>query len=425
MTKTTRWILISFLLVVALAGCGNKKVRPVVHEENSDEVTELEFFSSKRENVSSLSTLVDKFNVENPDIKVILDTPADAEIIIKTRMNKDDLPDIIAYGGDNIYTELTAAGSLVDLQDEPYVAKQQSSYQEIVYDISAGGKLGLYGIPFATNASGIIYNKDIFKQHGISIPSTWTELMEVCGRLQEAGVTPFELTYKDGWAILPSWNSLAPSIQPEGFIKARKVGEMTFLETHREVLEKYSQIASYGAEDFMNVTYDEGNKRFANGSAAMLINGSWAVSEIKKANPEVDLDMFAYPGTDDISRNKVVSGVDVLLCITTQCKNQEAAKRFIAFLMEPANNSQYINEQFSFSPIAGVVQNNPSVAGLLTDIEQGKVTDFADHYYPSGLDVSAILSEFLLNRENNMDEEINIINTLQKLDEQYDLFNQQ
>lgn len=88
-------------------------------DKSSDSgVTHLEFFSSKMENVSTMQKLADKFNSQNTDVQVTLNSPADAGTVLKTRMTKDDLPDIIAYGGDNTYTELTEAGILLDLSDQ-------------------------------------------------------------------------------------------------------------------------------------------------------------------------------------------------------------------------------------------------------------------------------------------------------------------
>ncbi|EPR33183.1 extracellular solute-binding protein family 1, partial [Enterobacter ludwigii] len=214
------------------------------------------------------------------------------------------------------------------------------------------------------NASGIIYNADLFKKAGVTIPETWDELIEVCEKLSAAGIQPFELSFKDSWTILPSWNSLAPATQPEGFLEAKKEGTATFLGTHEEVLEKYSKLVNYAQTDFMGTSYDDGNRSFASGEAAMLINGVWTVPEIKKTNESINLDMFAYPATNDKNKNKVVSGIDVMLMVTNQCKNPEAAKRFVAFMLEPENSQLYINEQFAFSPVEGVVQEDASVAGL-------------------------------------------------------------
>ena len=84
----------------------------------------------------------------------------------------------------------------------------------------------------------------------------------------------------------------------------------------------------------MGTSYDDGNKKFAAGEAAMMMNGSWAITEIKKANPDVNIDQFKFPATDDVEKNKVTSGVDVLLGITTNCGDTDSAKDFISFMVQ-------------------------------------------------------------------------------------------
>lgn len=409
------------LVAGMLAGCSGKGDEASGKADSG--VTELELFSSKMENVSTLQSLVDSFNEQNPDIKITLNAPADAGTVLKTRMTKDDLPDILAYGGDNRYTELTDVGVLVDLSDEDFIKTINPSYMNMLYQINADRDEKAYGAPFATNASGVIYNVDLFKEAGVEVPATWDEFMEVCETLKNAGIQPFEFTFKDGWTTLLSWNAMAADLQPENFLFDRMDGKTTFTGTHEEVLEKYLQVIQYGQADYMGTSYDDGNRNFANGSAAMLINGSWTVPELKKTNPDINLDMFAYPTTNDEAKNLTASGIDVLLAVTTQCKNPEAAKKFVSFMLQPENSQQYMEEQFAFSPVEGVMQEDESVASLAKNITDGKVVDFSDHYYPSGYDLAAILSEFFLNRENGMADQENIEATLKKCDEQYDILN--
>ena len=173
----------------------------------------------------------------------------------------------------------------------------------------------------------------------------------------------------------------------------------------------------------MGTSYDDGNKKFAAGEAALMMNGSWAITEIKKANPDVNSDQFKFPATDDVEKNKVTSGVDVLLGITTNCGDTDSAKDFISFMVQEENAQLYADEQFAFSAVKGVEQNDPSVAGVKADIEAGNVVDFPDHYYPSGFDLSAALSNFFLEKENGKDDSANIAATLKKLDTDYDTLN--
>ena len=49
---------------------------------------------------------------------------------------------------------------------------------------------GTYGLPYAANAAGILYNKDMFEQHGWETPETWNEFTALCEQIQSEGVQP-------------------------------------------------------------------------------------------------------------------------------------------------------------------------------------------------------------------------------------------
>lgn len=410
-----------------LAGCsgGSAGGGDAKTTKTSDGKTELEILSTKAENKDTLQKLVDSYNASQDKVTVKLTQPADAGTVLKTRMTKNDLPDMVSMGGDFNYAELQAAGVLTDLSGESMLENINESYMDMLYQLNKDQEEKPYGVPYATNSSGIIYNKDIFEQNNIAVPTTFTELIEACEKLQAAGITPFEFTYKDAWTILPVWNSIAPVLQPENFYTERRAGSVNFVDTHSEVLEKYLQLVQYAQKDYMGTSYDDGNKKFAAGEAAMMINGSWAITEIKKANADINVDQFKFPSTDDASKNKVNSGVDVLLGITTSCSDVEGAKDFINFMVQKENAQIYADEQFAFSAVKGVEQNDPTVAGVKADIEAGNVVDFPDHYYPSGLDLSAALSNFFLEKSNGKDDAQNIKDTLTKIDTDYDTLNLQ
>ena len=407
-----------------LAGCsGGSAESSSEVSKSADGKVQLELLSTKAENKETLQKLVDAFNGSQDKIEVQLTQPADAGTVLKTRMTKDDLPEMVAMGGDATYVELQSAGVLADISDADFLGDINESYMSMLYALNANQEEKAYGVPYATNSSGIIYNKTIFEENNLEVPTTFTELLNVCETLKAAGITPFELTFKDAWTILPAWNSMAPVLQPENFYVDKKEGKTTFADTHTEVLEKYLQLIPYAQNDYMGTSYDDGNKKFAAGEAAMMMNGSWAITEIRKANPDVQVDQFKFPATDDASKNMVTSGVDVLLGVTTSCGDVDAAKEFIAFMVKQENAQTYANEQFAFSAVKGVEQNDPTVAGVKADIEAGNVVDFPDHYYVNGLDLSADLSNFFLEKNNGKDDAANIADTLKKIDTDYDTLN--
>lgn len=413
------------LNAVFLGACGSTESGTAQGTTGTASAGEVELFSSKPENAETLQKLIDAFNEENKDSgeTVVLNTPADAGTVLKTRLAKNDLPDIMAMGGDATYTEVESTGMLQDLSGESYISGIQPEYMEMVYDVQQDKEQVAYAVPYATNASGVLYNVDKFEELGLEIPKTWDEFMDVINTIEASGGTPFEFTFKDSWTALCPWNSIAPDLQPDNFMDDRLAGNTTFADTHQEIAEKYLELIKHGQTDIMGTSYDDGNKAFANGDAYMMINGNWAISQFVASNPDMNVDMFALPASNDESKNYVTSGIDVLLCVNSESEHLDTAKKFIAFMMEPENAQQYIDEQFTFSPIEGVEQKDARVAGVQEDIANGKVANFPDHYYPSGFDLASILSEFCMNYVNGMDDQENITSMLQECDEKYDASN--
>ena len=415
-------LMVGTLLAGTVTGCGGAADGDASAKDSS-KGTELELFSSKAENKDILQKLVDKFNETHENVTIKITAPADAGTVLKTRMAKNDMPDIVAMGGDNNYTEVESAGMLVDLSDEEYISNIQESYLQMVYDVNKDKEEKAYGIPYATNASGVIYNVDKFEKYGIEIPKTWDEFIDVLDKLKKEGEQPLLMTYKDAWTSNCPWNSIASDLAPEGFNDDRKAGKTTFVGTHEEIAEKYLKLLDYAQDDFMGLSYDDGNKAFANGEAAMIINGNWAINQYKNSNADIHVNMFAFPASNVESQNYVTSGVDVLLGVCKDSTNEELAKEFVSFMLEPENAQMYIEDQFAFSAVKGVEQEEETVAGVKEDIAAGKVANFPDHYYPSGFDMSALFTEMCLNYTNGMDNEENINQFLSQSDEKYDIAN--
>lgn len=156
------------LLVGTVTGCGSSS-----EGDSSAKGTELELFSSKAENKDILQKLVDKFNETHEDVTIKITAPADAGTVLKTRMAKNDMPDIVAMGGDNNYTEVEGAGMLLDLGDQDYIKDVQEAYIDMVYDVNKDKEKTIYGVPYATNALGVIYNTEKFDELGLEVPKTW------------------------------------------------------------------------------------------------------------------------------------------------------------------------------------------------------------------------------------------------------------
>ena len=378
----------SMLAEVIFPGCGS--------DENSGK-TEIEILQYKPEAATYFDQVEEQFNASHDDIHLTISSPNDASTILRTRFIREDYPDIIGIGGDINYSYYVDADILADVSDYPGMADVKESYIDILEALEITPKDGTYGVPYVANAAGILYNRDMFEEHGWEIPESWDELMDLCEEIEAEGILPFYFGFRDTWTCLAPWNSLAVDLAPADTCQRVNAGETTFSEEYVEVAEKCAQLVSYGPEDPFAYGYNDACTAFANGESAMYPIGSYAVPQILSVNPEMNIDSFVTPGNDDASKNTLNSGVDLLFAVTAECENKEAAYEVLDFLMDDANIQAYIDDQNAVPCKDSEFELAPMLDGMLPYIESGNMTDYQDHYYPSEMAADALIQTYLIN----------------------------
>ena len=80
------------------------------------------------------------------------------------------LPDVI-FGQPKSYTDLIDNGLIKDLSGEDFVSRlSESSTNCVTYNG------GIYGVALDQMANVVFYNKDIFEEQGLSVPTTYSNL---------------------------------------------------------------------------------------------------------------------------------------------------------------------------------------------------------------------------------------------------------
>lgn len=384
-------IITSALMTTFFTGCSN-------NESKNEGTTEIMFFSNKIEAVGTYNKLVEKFEAENPNIKVTISAPPDATTVLKTKLVKGDVPDIISMSADRSYADFVDANILEDLDGLVDIDKINPVYNEMMKDLEIEERQGIYGVPYALNASGVIYNKDIFRELNLEIPKTWDEFLSVAQKVKDEQIIPFYMTYKEAWTTLPAWNTVSSTlVSSEIFDKVNK-REITFSEIYDETTDKILELLEFGHSDNFGVGYNDGNIAFAKGESAMYLQGSYAIPSILTVNENLNLGMFALPATNNVENNKLVSGVDVYFSIPKDAKNKEESIKFINFLLEEENSQLYIEEQCAFSAVKGVEQNDIMFEAFKPYFEENKVVDFQDHFYPAELPAGDMIQTYLIDQ---------------------------
>lgn len=374
---------------LALTGCEG---------ERSDGRTEIEFVSYKREAVSIFEALMAEFNETNDHIYLNFTSPNDAVTIMKTRFVREDYPDVVAIGGDASYADFVDSNILADVTEYPGMANVQPAYQEIMKSVTYVPMDGIYGVPYIANAAGMLYNKDMFAEKGWEIPTTWTEFCDLCEQIKAEGeVLPLYLGFLDTWTILSPWNSMLVELVPSDHIRKVNAGEAKFADYYREPAEKLLKLLEYGEDGPMAYSYEDACTAFARGQSAMFPCGSFAVPQILGANPEMNIGLFAMPASDDPDDRIVVSGVDLCWNMTTANENhREQIYEVIDFLNKPENLQTYIDDQKAIPCTEGDFTLDPLFDDIQEFLDEGKVIDYPDHSYPSGMACDAQLQAFLM-----------------------------
>lgn len=381
---------VTMLAAAILPGCGADK---------DSGKTEIEILQYKPEAATYFDKVEDEFNATHDDIHLTISSPNDASTIMRTRFVREDYPDIIGIGGDINYSYYVDADILADVSDYPGLSDIKQSYVDILEALEITPKDGTYGVPYVANAAGILYNKDMFEEHGWQIPESWSELIDLCQEIQSEGILPFYFGFRDTWTCLAPWNSLAVDLAPADTCKQVNAGETTFTDEYRETAEKCLELVSYGPDDPFAYGYNDACTAFANGESAMYPIGSYAVPQILSVNPDMNIDSFVTPGNDDASKNTLNSGVDLMFAVTAACKNKDAAYEVLDFLLEDENIQAYIDDQNAVPCKEGDFDLAPMLDGMKPYIESGNMTDYQDHYYPSEMAVDAQIQTFLINKD--------------------------
>lgn len=388
--------LICGLTALLLAGCGLTGLMGCGKQETAAGKTEIEIVSYKKEAVDTFNEIAEKFNETHDDIHLTIDSPNEAMTILKTRFIREDYPDIVVIGGDMDYSNFLDSDLFYDISDLDVLSETKSSYLDMDKQLEFIPQEGTYALPYVANAAGILYNKDLFEEHGWKVPQTWSEFMALCEQVQSEGVQPLYFGFKDTWTCLAPWNALAVGLADPQLCSEVNNGTTTFTKGYDETAEKIKALLGYGEANPTAYSYNDACTAFARGQSAMYTIGSYAIPQIKSVNPDMNIGTFTFPANEDEADNVLNSGIDVQFCVMKACKNKEAAYEVLRFLYEDDTIRTYLDEQGGIACKQGDFQLSSELEGVRPYIESDRMADFQDHHYPSEMSVDAMIQTYLL-----------------------------
>jgi raffinose/stachyose/melibiose transport system substrate-binding protein len=372
-------------VAVTAAGCSS----------GEDRVT-LTFFQFKPEAVEYFQDAAARFEAENPGIRVVVNNVPDPETALRTRLVKEDVPDVLTLNANGTFGEFASAGIFKDFRDEPVLDEVNPGYVDVIRQLGASSDGAVNGVPFASNASGILYNVELFDEQGVEVPQTWDELVQAAETFQAAGVTPFYGMLLDTWTPQSPLAPLTAQTQGDDFFERRFADETTFSKDWREALEKLGTLFQYTQPDPGSKGYEEGTRAFAEGESAMLLLGSYAVPQIRSFEPEFTIGSFAFPATDDPAKTTLVSGVDVVITASADGEHPEESQRLVDFLMQREDVAEYATQQVAIPAVEGVENDDPALAGVQPFIDEERLVGFTDHQFIPAIPLAPVLQQYLI-----------------------------
>lgn len=395
--------------VMNVSGCG--------HDVSSGKI-EVELVSYKPEAVEAFEQIAQRFNETHDDISLKIDSPNEAMTILKTRFIREDYPDIVGIGGDINYSNFLDADLFMDISDLEETRQVKQSYLDILKELEFIPKEGTYALPYAANAAGILYNRDIFEQYGWEIPQTWNEFLLLCEEIKNCGLQPLYLGYKDTWTCLAPWNALAVGLSPSDTCSQVNRGNTTFEASYREIAEKIKILLEYAEPNPYAYGYNDACTAFARGEATMYPIGSYAIPQIKSVNPDMNIGSFPFPANENEADNVLNSGIDLQFCVLNESSKKEAVYEVLRFLYEDETIQIYLNSQGGIACKEGSFELLAELEEMRAYIESDRLADYQDHHYPSEMSVDAMIQTFLLDKNENATDTF-----LQRFDTEWKRYN--
>lgn len=370
----------------------------------SDGKIQVTMLQYKPEAVKAFEEIERKFNETHDNIMLKIESPNEAMTVLKTRLIREDYPDIVGIGGDINYSNFLDAELFEDISDLDIIDSIKPAYLKMEKELEFIEQNGVYALPYAANCAGILYNKDMFDENGWEIPETWSEFIALCEEIKSAGTTPLYFGYKDTWTCLAPWNALAVGLAPSDVCSSVNAGKTTFKAEYGEVADKIKVMLDYAESNPYAYSYNDACTAFARGESAMYPIGSYAVPQILSTNPDMNIDSFTFPANENEADNVLNSGIDLQFCVMKGTKNKEAAYEVLRFLNEDETVQIYLDDQGGIPCKEGDFAIPSMLSGMTDYINDGRMSDFHDHHYPSEMSVDALIQTYLMDESENSAE---------------------
>ena len=351
-------ILLAVVMVFGLTACGGSTAKETQAAAPAETAAAEAPAEAKKYDGVEL-TYWSMWNEAEPQGKVIAEAAAAFEAETGAKVN-------IEWKGRDLNTVITAALEAqenVDIFDDDY-ARITTAYAAHTYDLTEMAEAAGYADfsyacfnDFVVNTAGylnciveqpqiggIFYNKDAFAEAGIdTVPATWAEFLDVCAKLQAAGIAPLALD-----SAYSNFNYY--------FHLTRHLGEARIAELGKNGGWAEDEAAVAAAQeiiDFVNAgylaegapdAYPASQTKVGLGTAAMVVCANYVCPEVDAAVGEaVNWGFFNYPEVENNADISAYAGANAL-AVASYTQNPQAAFDFILFLVSGTYGQKLVDE---------------------------------------------------------------------------------
>jgi raffinose/stachyose/melibiose transport system substrate-binding protein len=394
MRKTIIFLIVALMLLsMLLSACGSPATPAPAGEEGpqapaaAEKVTLRVLVHQNPPMVAFMEAFNQKFSEKYPNVTVDMSVvnANDLSTVTQTRLTANDVDVVDMFGFANAaqpymknadppnWQTLIDAGYLLDISDQPFVKnyyeaaiKDAGTYNGKVYQVNLGG----------VSYSGIYYNKNLFEEYGVTVPTTWSELVAACETFAAADIPCMTAGGKDGWPIFVGAYGLIGSIYPDQAALVEGLWTGSIKWNDAKSMEMWDKMKVY-AQEMMEpgasgIAGDAAPGRFASGAVAMFSGGTWYAAAIEAAEPDFEWGYMPWPGSENAEDNKYIFGkYDQGWVIAANSPNKDTALQYVAEFSDPANYQEWVNA-------VGFIPTQP---GATLDTQIGKeVAPFLENF---------------------------------------------
>lgn len=350
------------VMAISLAGCGGAKAAATetgkeektvaespkftdlkVGEDYKDIKADLKFITHRTDLIdTTFQEYVKEFQKMYPGVTITYEGITSYADDIITRLTTGDWGDIcmipMQLDKNELSNYFVPYGDKTELEKK-YVMLNNYSYKNVVY-----------GIPSVGNAQGIVYNKKVFKDAGITeLPKTPDDFLAALQKIKDnTDAIPMYTNFAAGWTMT-AWDAYItgsatgdPDYANNGLVHSinpfEKRSDMTGPYAVYYVL--YESVARGLTEDDPTTTDWEGSKGLINnGKIGTMVLGSWSVVQMQAAGDHGDdIGYMPFPITVDGKQYaSAAPDYNYGINVNSSQDNQIASMLYIKWLTENSN----------------------------------------------------------------------------------------